>query len=108
MCGVAVEVASNDDVHVWVELLDGVGEEDEFLLTLFLLFRRVVEFNDDYLSVVGSVDRVVYDGGNRISGVHGRQDVLGVGLLGFLDERDAAFADAVAEVVLARDGPLEW
>ena len=50
----------------------------------------------------------MYDGGYRISGVHGRQDVLGVGLLGFFDEGDAAFAFSVAEVVLARDGPFEW
>ena len=90
-----------------MELLYGIGEEDEFLLTLFLLSRRAVEVDDDDLAVVGAVDWVVNDGGDRISGVHGRQDVLGVGLLGFLDERDAAFADAVAEVVLARDGPLE-
>ena len=89
-------------------MLDGVGEEDEFLLTLFLFFWRIVEINDDYLPKVGSVDRVVYDGGNRISGVHGRQDVLGVGLPGFLDEGDAAFAFSVAEVVLARDRPFEW
>ena len=108
MCRIAVEGAGHDDVHVRVELLDGVGEEDEFLLTLFLLFRRVVEVNDDYLSVVGSVDRVVYDGGNRISGVHGRQNVLGIGPLDFLDKGDAAFAFAVAKVVLARDGPFEW
>ena len=88
-------------------MLYGIGEEDEFLLTLFLLFWRAVEVDDDDLAVVGSVDWVVDDGGDRVSGMHGRQNVLGIGLLGFLDEGDAAFADAISEVVLARDGPLE-
>ena len=85
-----IEVSSSYYVDFWVELSDRVGDENQFVLELFLGFWLTVVVNDHKLLVLAIIILELDQGGNVSGGMYSWNERLCIDAFVLLDKGDAS------------------